>query len=235
MAILVTTETDKLAKERLARLIKNLRGQKTQREFAKLLGSSYTAVQDWEKQIRLPKGKNLACIAHLQGWTQEELMCYLFLPATSFVRSSADPLELVMMDIQNLSPEQLQKLSIYLTSKLNQLQSGGEKMVPCDLSEKQKHNLHLLLRASLKNQSPTEAMASVGIDPGMFTDIFLRNSKSRVVDHESVEKFSRLCCRVIQWQPGQLPTVDCHQTYLGETELLLNILAENGQAIINQN
>ncbi|NJR60607.1 MAG: helix-turn-helix transcriptional regulator [Cyanobacteria bacterium CRU_2_1] len=58
--ILVTSGDDQLAKERLAQLIRDLRGQATQREFAKRLGTSYTAVQDWEKQIRLPSEKILS-------------------------------------------------------------------------------------------------------------------------------------------------------------------------------
>jgi transcriptional regulator with XRE-family HTH domain len=232
MTVLVTSETDKLAKERLARLVRNLRGQKTQREFAKLLGTSYTAVQDWEKQIRLPKGKNLGRIAQLQGWTQEDLMRYLFLPDVHMVPSAVDPLELVMMDIQNLSPEQLRKLSVYLNAKLNQSQDDDIKMSLSDLTAQQKHNLHLLLRASLRDQSPTEAMGRVGIDPALFTDIFLRNNKNRVVDHASLDQLSGLCCRVIRWRSGQLPEIDCHQTYLGETALLIDALAE--QAIIDQ-
>lgn len=232
MTILVTSGNEALAKERLAWLIKELRGQRTQREFAKILGTSYTAVQDWEKQIRLPKDVNLKRIAQLKGWTEEELVRYLFLPDVGV--ASLDPLQLVIADIQNLSLEQKRRLSDYLNTQLNQIQDAEKKDMNCYLSDKQKHNLHLLLRASLRDQSPTEAMTRVGIDPELFTDVFLRNDKNRVVDYESVEKLSSLCCRVIQWRADQLPKVDCSQTYLGETALLLRTLDESDKAIISQ-
>ncbi|NJP12013.1 MAG: helix-turn-helix transcriptional regulator [Leptolyngbyaceae cyanobacterium RU_5_1] len=233
MTILVTSGNEGLAKERLAQLIKELRGQTTQREFAKLLGTSYTAVQDWEKQIRLPKGKNLERIAQLKGWTQEELIYHLFPPNPHSENAPPDPLANLIAHVQNLSVSQMQELSDYLNAQLNRVQNGKAKSMSCDLSDKQKHNLHLLLRASLRDQSPTEAMARVGVDPELFTDIFLRNNQDRTIDSESMEKLSRLCCRVIQWRAGQFPEVDCNQTYLGETALLLNVLAENDRVRID--
>jgi hypothetical protein len=95
------------------------------------------------------------------------------------------------------------------------------------LNQHQKYNLHLLLRASLKKSNPIEAMERIGIDPALFTDIFLRADKNREVSYEELEKFSYLCCLVVQWRANQLPAVDCDRTYAGQTELLLNDLSKN--------
>jgi hypothetical protein len=96
-----------------------------------------------------------------------------------------------------------------------------------NLNQDQKHNLHLLLRASLKKSNPMEAMGRIGIDPALFTDIFLRDEKNRQVSHEDLDKFSHLCCLVIQWRANRLPEVNCDRTYAGQTELLLNDLSKN--------
>jgi transcriptional regulator with XRE-family HTH domain len=233
MSVLVVLGDDKLAKQRLARLIKALRGDTTQREFAKLLGTSYTAVQDWEKQIRLPKEKNLERIAQLKGWSQEELLHHLFSSDAQAPIAPPDPVEIIITQIQALSLPQMQQLSDHLNAQLSQVQNFREKSVSCFLSNEQKHNLHLLLRASLKNQSPSEAVAKVGIDPALFADIFLRNDKNRAVSYEALEKLSGLCCRVIRWRADQLPEIDVNQTYLGETALLFNDLNEGDRVTVN--
>lgn len=234
MTILVTSGNDTLAKKRLAQLIKTLRGSTTQREFAKLLGTSYTAIQDWEKQIRLPKENNLHRIAQLKGWTQEELLRYLFVLDESPHTPSGDPLAAIIQQVQTLSLTQMQQLNEYLTAHLSQVHPDPHRRVSRFLSDHQKHNLHLLLRASLRHQSPTEAMANAGIQPDLFTDIFLRNNTVRTVDDADLEKFSQVCYRVIRWAPYELPEVDCDRTYWGETELLFNDLNQ-GSVSLSQN
>lgn len=224
MTILVTSGNEQLAKERLAQLIKELRGQATQREFAKLLGTSYTAIQDWEKQIRLPKENNLSRIAKLKGWSQEDLLLYLYHLDDESQVTEIDPLESIISRVRTLSLTQMEALSRYLNAQLSQIETVQRKSMSCFLSETQKHNLHLLLRASLKAQSPTEAMAKTGIAPDLFTDIFLRNNKQRPVNYADLEKLSGLCCRVIQWRANQCPQVDPEQTYQDQTPVLFNDL-----------
>lgn len=230
--ILVTSGDNQLAKERLAQLVKDLRGRVTQREFARSLGTSYTAVQDWEKQIRLPSDKNLKRIADLKGWTQEELIRYIFC-ADRLTATDADPVQEIIARIRELSPEQMQRLMDYLNTRLSVTWKGREEIMRCCLSDRQKHNLHLLLRASLKGQSPTEAMAQTNIDPPLFTDIFLRDDRNRVVTYEDLEKLSSLCCQVIEWTGNQPPRIDRNQTYAGATERLFNDLAEGNKAEID--
>lgn len=96
------------------------------------------------------------------------------------------------------------------------------------LDNHQKHKLHLLLRASLKNSNVVEAIEKIALDPALFADIFLRNDKNREVSYEELEKLSYLCCLVIDWRDRQLPQVDCNRTYLGQVDLLLDELSKNG-------
>lgn len=64
-------------RERLANLLKELRGERSQRSFAKLLGVSNQAVQNWEKQRAWPDDENLQRLAELKGWTLEQLKTHL--------------------------------------------------------------------------------------------------------------------------------------------------------------
>ncbi len=79
-------------KEKLASLVRELRGNKSQRSFAKLLGVSYYAVQTWEKQAVWPDDDNLEKLANLKGWTKEQLQLYLHIsqvaPSASLSNSS---------------------------------------------------------------------------------------------------------------------------------------------------
>lgn len=65
------------SKKRLANLVKELRGERSQRSFAKLLGVSNQAVQNWEKERTWPDDDNLQRLADLKGWTPKQLQAYL--------------------------------------------------------------------------------------------------------------------------------------------------------------
>lgn len=225
-------EEDALAKERLAQLIKQLRGNKTQREFAKQLGTSYTAIQDWEKAIRLPGEKNLKRIAELLGWSQGKLVRYLFRTSNQAEISLNETLDDILAQSQDLSYAEIEILISHLRERLNALQKVNGETMQTTLDNKQKHNLHLLLRASLKNRSLTEIMDTSGIAPELFTDVVLRNDQNWQIEYSDLEKFSRFCCRVIQWLPEQLPRVDCNETYLGKTDVLLKVLSGTDQVVM---
>lgn len=64
-------------REKLAILLKQLRGERSQRSFAKLLGVSNQAVQNWEKQRAWPDDENLQRLAQMKGWTLEQLKTHL--------------------------------------------------------------------------------------------------------------------------------------------------------------
>ncbi|MUG99675.1 helix-turn-helix domain-containing protein [Scytonema sp. UIC 10036] len=65
------------SREKLVEIIKLARGSMSQRAFGKLLGVSATAVQMWEKGVKIPDTENLAQIATRAGYTLEELLCCL--------------------------------------------------------------------------------------------------------------------------------------------------------------
>ena len=122
-------EESKSAKERLAKLVKELRGNATQREFARFLGTSYTAIQDWEKGIRLPSSKNLRRIAQLKKWTQAELFQYLF-PSGVYAEQAedVDPVQRIITHLQMLSPAQIQTVNEYLVSSINFQENPQENL-----------------------------------------------------------------------------------------------------------
>lgn len=65
------------SKQRLANLVRELRGERSQRSFAKLLGVSNQAIQYWEKERTWPDDDNLQRLADLKGWTLLQLQAYL--------------------------------------------------------------------------------------------------------------------------------------------------------------
>ncbi len=65
------------SREKLIEIIKLARGSMSQRAFGKLLGVSATAVQMWEKGVKVPDTSNLAQIAVRAGYTLEELLSCL--------------------------------------------------------------------------------------------------------------------------------------------------------------
>ena len=68
---------DTKSREKLVEIIKLARGSLSQRAFGKKLGVSATAVQMWEKGVKIPDTENLAQIAAHAGYTLEELLCCL--------------------------------------------------------------------------------------------------------------------------------------------------------------
>ncbi len=68
---------DITAQERLSSLIKKLRGDRSQRQFAKLLGVSYAAIRSWEECESMPGVSSLSKIASYSHQSVEELLNYL--------------------------------------------------------------------------------------------------------------------------------------------------------------
>lgn len=68
---------DAKAKERLAKLIKDLRKGLSQKEFAKSLGVTYSAIQSWENAEVTPSSENLIKISKAAGYSLEELISFL--------------------------------------------------------------------------------------------------------------------------------------------------------------
>lgn len=86
---------DYLAKQRLAELIKGLRGELTQREFAKRLGVTYGAIQSWENAEVTPSSTNLVKISDYTGLSLQELMSSLTGSKIGIGKPEANPLYVV--------------------------------------------------------------------------------------------------------------------------------------------
>ena len=65
---------DEASRQRLARVIRNARGDLSQRRFAKKLGVSYTAIQSWESASAVPKIDTFELIAEQLEMEDSELL-----------------------------------------------------------------------------------------------------------------------------------------------------------------
>ena len=99
---------DSNAKRRFAEIIKSLRGDLTQKEFAHILGVTYGAIQAWEKEeVNNPSSANLAKIANYAGLTFEQLMASVNGESVPEIEKTVNPLyvttQLKTMSIQDLT------------------------------------------------------------------------------------------------------------------------------------
>lgn len=62
---------------RLSNLVRELRGDLSQRQFAKKLGVSDSSVCFWEAGTAWPGTQNLKKLAKMKGWTLDELQAHL--------------------------------------------------------------------------------------------------------------------------------------------------------------
>lgn len=65
------------AKEKLANLVKELRGRQSQRSFAKRLNVSNQSIGLWEQARNWPDDENLKKLAAQKGWSFEQLLTFL--------------------------------------------------------------------------------------------------------------------------------------------------------------
>lgn len=65
------------ARRLLSEAIKQARGSRSQRKFAKDLGVSYATVRSWEECESFPSQKSLELIASALGYSLEEFLQYL--------------------------------------------------------------------------------------------------------------------------------------------------------------
>lgn len=108
---------DDLAKQRLAELIKDLRGGLTQREFAKRLGVTYSAIQSWENAEVTPNSNNLVKIADYTGLSLQELMSRLTGSKVGEGKTETNPLY-VTTQLKNMSIQDLTHLYRAVSDRL---------------------------------------------------------------------------------------------------------------------
>jgi transcriptional regulator with XRE-family HTH domain len=109
---------DSNAKRRFAELIKSLRGNLTQKEFAHILGVTYGAIQGWEnEEVNNPSSANLAKIANYAGLTIEELMATVNGQSVPEINNEVNPLY-VMSQLKNMSIKDLTQLYRAVSDRL---------------------------------------------------------------------------------------------------------------------
>lgn len=87
---------DSNAKRRFAEIIKSLRGELTQKEFAHILGVTYGAIQAWEKaEVSNPSSANLAKVANYAGLSFEQLMANVNGESVPEIQRAVNPLYVV--------------------------------------------------------------------------------------------------------------------------------------------
>lgn len=91
------------SKEKLGDLIKKLRGDQSQRTFAKSLGVSFASVQAWENGDSMPSTENLAVVAERAGYTLQGLIAHL----EDRPIPKSNSLEEIVMQIKSLPLKQL--------------------------------------------------------------------------------------------------------------------------------
>lgn len=101
--------------ERLATLVRELRGGKSQGHLAKKLGVSRSTVGLWESHLGVPSPKNLMNLAKLKGWNYEEISAYL---EEGKLPSNCEQLEYVLNKVRELPSEQLVKIATVLAETL---------------------------------------------------------------------------------------------------------------------
>jgi len=63
--------------DRLVSLLQELRGDLSQRQFAKDMGVTHSTVQSWEAKMSWPGTQNLKKLASLKGWSLDQIQSYL--------------------------------------------------------------------------------------------------------------------------------------------------------------
>jgi transcriptional regulator with XRE-family HTH domain len=63
--------------DRLIDLVQELRGESSQRQFARQIGVSEATVRFWESRLSWPGTENLQKLAVLKGWTLDGINTYL--------------------------------------------------------------------------------------------------------------------------------------------------------------
>ncbi len=64
--------------QRLAQSVLEARGERSQREFAQLIGVAQSTVQSWENAKNTPSLENLEKIASIRGQLPEEFVAFLY-------------------------------------------------------------------------------------------------------------------------------------------------------------
>ncbi|MEA5566624.1 helix-turn-helix transcriptional regulator [Anabaena sp. UHCC 0399] len=114
------------SRQKLIEIIKLARGSLSQRAFGKSLGVSATAVQMWEKGVKVPDTENLAQIAAKAGYTMEELLsCLEGRP----IQETSD-LSLILRQIKHMPLSQVAQIVQAAADRLAAVAEASEDEAP---------------------------------------------------------------------------------------------------------
>jgi transcriptional regulator with XRE-family HTH domain len=101
--------------ERLATLVRELRGSKSQGQFARLLKVSRSTVTLWESHLALPSSKNLMNLARLKGWNFEEISAYM---EEGKLPDNCEQIEHILNRVRELPSDQLIQVATVVAETL---------------------------------------------------------------------------------------------------------------------
>jgi transcriptional regulator with XRE-family HTH domain len=104
------------ARQKLANLIRNHRGNKSYRSYGKELGVSGTTIQDWETLATEPSGEKLNLIANAVGFTLQELLENI----NGRAFSNPTPIDRLIRQIESLPPNEICRVVEAGVRKLSQ-------------------------------------------------------------------------------------------------------------------
>lgn len=106
-------------KNKFANVVKTLRGERTYREFATLMGVSHPTIKAWEEGIHKPKKNAVERIAALRGETYQEFMAYLedsspqdyeIREPNSEIKIEDIPFEMIVLKVQTMPLHELRTI-----------------------------------------------------------------------------------------------------------------------------
>lgn len=124
---------NKVNKNKFATVVKTLRGKKTYREFAAMMGVSHPTIKAWEEGIHEPKKKAVERIAALRGETYQEFMAYLEdsspqdyepLELNSEINIEDIPFEVIVLKVQTMPLPELKTIINVCMSRFISLTSN---------------------------------------------------------------------------------------------------------------
>ena len=120
-------------KNKFANVVKTLRGKKTYREFAEMIGVSHPTIKAWEEGIHQPKKKAVERIAALRGETYQEFMAYLedsspqdyeLCEPNSGINLEDIPFEMIVLRVQTMPLHELRTIISVSMSRFISLTSN---------------------------------------------------------------------------------------------------------------
>ncbi|BCX12670.1 MAG: hypothetical protein KatS3mg067_1608 [Thermosynechococcus sp.] len=94
-----TSPSSSIARQNLAKLLRQHRGVRSQRAFAAELGISYTCLQKWEKGLSFPNVENLHKLADYFGFENMDAFLGYLNQATSLPLTTAEDDEALVAEI----------------------------------------------------------------------------------------------------------------------------------------